>query len=208
MKNLIVLTLLILCDGFLFAQNNEAPNLATKSMFEVQVDAKKYKLEEGNELDIDGTLKNPKISIKLLDYKKFNAGGLSFEYPSNFSFEVDKSEGYQNWTLDGNDFVIMIIDIAGEAQVSDYIAEMIGQFGEENCTTKEIKSRLGEKILAGVKLDVALAGQRITIDFYKYSTAENTSKFITFQDTLEEDGTPTSEAAKTFKMINDSIQYK
>jgi len=208
MKNIITIVLLLLCNVLSFAQNNKKKNFETKSMFEVQVDSKKYKLEEGDELDIEGELKNPKISVKLLDFKKFNAGNLLFEYPSNFSFEIEKSEGYKNWTLDGNNYVIMIFDIDGESQVKDFIDNMIGQFGKEKCKTKEIKSRLGEKVLSGIQLYVELAGQKLTVDFYEYSTSKNNSKYIAFQETLMDDGATTAEGVMTFKMINDSIHYK
>ncbi|RED44092.1 hypothetical protein DFQ10_104285 [Winogradskyella eximia] len=208
MKNTITIVLLLLCNGLTFAQDNAKKKLETKSMFEVQVDSKTYELEEGNELDIDGELKNPKISIKLLGYKKFNAGNLSFEYPSNFSFEVEKSEAYRNWTLDGNNYVIMIFDIDGASQVKDFIDNMIIQFGKENCKTKDIQSQLGEKMLSGIQLNVELVGQKLSIEFYKYSTGENNSKYIAFQDSLEEDGSATVEGKMTFEMINTSIQYK
>lgn len=208
MKNIITILLLLLSNTLLFAQNNEKKNLEVKSMFELQVDSKKYKLEEGDNIDIKGEFKNPKISIKLLEFKKFNAGNLSFEYPSNFSFQVEKSEGYKSWTLDGNNYVIMIFDINGESQVKDFIDNMIVQFGEEKCKTKEIKSKLGEKMLSGIQLYVELVGQKLTIDFYEYSTSENNSKYIAFQDTLNDNGTPTTEGTMAFKMINDTIEYK
>lgn len=207
MKNIII-ALLILCNVNSYAQNKENEKLETKSIFEVQVDSKKYTLEEGNELEIDGELKNPKISIKLLDYKKFNTGSISFDYPTDFSFEVEKSEGYKNWTLDGNDYVIMIFDIDGETTVKDFIDNMIVEFGEEKCKTKEIKSRIGEKILSGIQLYVELVGQKLTVDFYEYSNSESNSKYIAFQDILDENGNASKEASRTFKMINDSIQYK
>ncbi len=208
MKNIITIISLLLCNVLSFAQNTEKKKSETKSMFEIQINSKKYELEEGNELDVKGELKNPKISIRLLDFKKFNAGKLSFEYPSNFSFEVEKSEGYKNWTLDGNNYVIMIFDIDGESQVKDFIDNMIIQFGKEKCKTKEIKSKLGEKILSGIQLYVELVGQKLTIDFYEYSKSDNNSKYIAFQDALNDDGTATAESAMTFKMINTSIKYK
>jgi RNA binding exosome subunit len=208
MKNNTTIIILLLCNILSFAQNDEKKKTETKSMFEVQIDSKKYMLEEGDELDINGEIKNPKISVKLLEFKKFKAGNIEFEYPSNFSFEAGKSEGYKNWTLDGNNYTIMIFDIDGETQVKDFIENMIGQFGKEKCKTKEIESRLGEKKLNGIQLYVELVGQKLTIDFYQYSTSENNSKYIAFQDSLEDDGTPTIEGAMTFKMINDSIKYK
>ncbi|MEM9547173.1 MAG: hypothetical protein AAGA77_14425 [Bacteroidota bacterium] len=208
MKNLITLLVLLLCNVLTHAQNTEQTELATKSMFEIQVDAQKYVVEEGSDLDLDGELKNPKISVKLLDFKKFNAGNLSFEYPGNFSFEVEEMEGYKNWTLDGNDYVIMIFDIDGESQVSDFIDNMSSQFGKENCKTKAITSKLGDKLLNGIQLYIELVGQKLSIDFYEYSHSDNNSKYIAFQDILQDDGTASTESVLTFKMISDSIQYK
>ena len=43
MKNIITIVLLLLCNVLSFAQNNEKKNFETKSMFEVQIDSKKYK---------------------------------------------------------------------------------------------------------------------------------------------------------------------
>jgi len=208
MKDLITIPLLLFFSINLFGQNTETQKLETKSIFEVKVNSKAYILEEGKELDIDGEFKNPRISIKLADFKKFNAANLSFQYPSNFSFEVEKSIGYKSWTLDGNDYVIMIFDVDGQTEVKDFIDNMIPEFGEENCKTKLIESRLGEKILSGIQLYVELAGQELTIDFYKYSSSDHNSKYIAFQDALEANGASTNEALKTFKMINDSIKYE
>ncbi len=209
MKRNITILLLITINTFSFSQaNNSSSKLETKSMFEVQINSDKYTLEEGNELSIDGKLKDPKISIKLLDVKKFNIENISFEYPSNFSFEVEKREGYKNWTLDGNNYLIMIFDIDGETQLNDFIENMISQFGEEKCKTKEIETKLGEKKLNGIQLYVELVGQKLTVDFYQYNTSENNSKYIAFQDTLDDNGQPSNESKMAFKMINRSVKFK
>lgn len=209
MKKAITIILLALINTLSYSQtNNESPELETISIFEVQVGSNKYIVEEGNELNIDGKLKNPKISIKLLEIKKFNVESISFEYPSNFSFEVDKSEGYKNWALDGNDYVVMIFDIDGESQVKDFIDSMIDQFGENKCITKEIETKLGEKILSGIQLYVELVGEKITIDFYQYSTSENNSKYISFQDTLDENSKPSKESIISFNIIDKSVKFK
>ena len=199
--------LLLLSNVLLFGQTKNKTPLETKSVFEVQVNSKKYTVEEGNELEIDGELKNPKITIKILDKKKFNAGNLQFQYPSNFSFEVEKSEGYSSWTLDGNDYVVMIFDLDEITGIESFTDGMISSFGEENCRTKKIKTKLGDKTLSGIQLFVELVGQKLTIDLYEYSTSENNSKYIVFQDILEEDGTSTIEGVNAFKMISETIQY-
>ena len=207
MKNNFAIIILLLYNVFSFAQDTGEKKSETKSIFEIQINSKKYTLEEGDELEINGELKNPKISIKTLEFKKFKAGNIEFEYPNNFSFRVEKSEGYNNWTLNGNNYTIMIFDIDGKTQIKDFIENMISRFGKEKCKTKEIESRLGEKKLKGIQLYVELVGQKLTIEFYQYSTSKNNSKYIAFQDSLGDDGNPTIEGTMTLKMINDSIKY-
>ncbi|EDM43400.1 hypothetical protein SCB49_00085 [unidentified eubacterium SCB49] len=208
MTNYFILLLLIINTGLSVAQNNESLNQETKTLFELQVNTDKYIVEDGEVVDINGKLKNPKITIKQLVYKKFNAGNLEFKYPSNFSFEVEKSEGYSNWTLDGNNYVVMIFDIDGDSQLTDIIEEMISQFGREKCSTKEIETNIGDKLLNGIELLVELVGQKTVINFYQYHSSNTNNKYIAFQDNITEDGEETKESVLTLKMISDSIIYK
>lgn len=202
----IILVILFNINSFSQAGVNDN-NLESKSIFELKINSEKYTLIEGDELILDSKLKKPKISIKLLDLKKFNNGNISFDYPSNFSFEFEESEGYKNWTFDGNDYAIMIFDIDGETEVIDFINNMISQFGKEKCKTENVQIEIGNRKLDGIKLSVELAGQNLTIDFLQYESLENNSKYIALQDTKNEDGSPSAESIETFKIINSSLIY-
>jgi hypothetical protein len=207
MKNNILIVTLLLLGILSNAQDIDHSKKYTKTLFEVQVNSEKHIIEEGKTIDIDGKLQNPKITVKLMPSKKFNGGNLEFEYPNNYSFEYEESLGYKNWTLDGNDYIIMIFDIDGKMQLEDFVQSMIQQFGKQNCKTKNIETTLGDKKIKGTQIYVELVGEKLIIDFYQYSSSDNNSKFISFQDSLDYQGNLSNEAIMTFKMINESIKY-
>ena len=181
---------------------------SSKSLFEVTVDGKTYTVEEGQEIRLEGKFDNPRMSVKLKDQRKFQGAGITFDYPNNFSFESSSDPGSDEWILDGNDHVIMIYDIAGVFEVQDFINNMIPQFGEENCKTKDIEISLGGREIYGMQLLVEVLNQQTSINMYRYHDTEDSSRFIIFQDSLNEDGSPTQEGKKAFEMIDASLQYQ
>jgi hypothetical protein len=205
MKAFTSIIVLLFLSNTIFAQSN---NSESSSVFEVSINAKKYIITDDEEISIDGKLDNPKISIRLLDLKKFNSEIMSFDYPNNFSFEVEKSEGYKNWAFDGNDFVIMIFDIDGATKVEDFVENMIIEFGEENCETEDVQIELGGKKLSGMKILVNLIGQSLTIDFLEINSTPNNASYLMFQDILNEDGSPSLESIKTLELIDKTVIFK
>src|ERR1700729_1648265 len=113
----------------IFAQDNmDSSGVEPKNNFEVLVNGKKYIVPEGEQLKLEGTISNPTISIKESDRKKFESAGIAFEYPKHLSFEFEKSEGYKNWTLTGNDFVVMLFEIDGKTALASIVEEMVKKF--------------------------------------------------------------------------------
>jgi len=210
MKKYLIITLSLIIHLNSYSQQNEniSTKIDSKSIFQININSQQYTLVEGDELILDDKIDKTKISVKLLDFKKFDNGDISFDYPSNFSFESEESEGYKNWNFDGNDYVISVFEIEGETTVKDFIDSMIEQFGKENCSTKDIQIELGNKKLNGIKLKVELAGEKIVIDWLKIETFNENSKYISFQDSTDDNGIGTQESVETFKLINDSIKFK
>ena len=210
MKKHLILTLCLIILQNSYSQQNEniSKRKDSKSIFQININSQQYTLVEGDELMLDDKIDKTKISVKLLDFKKFDNGSISFDYPSNFSFESEESEGYKDWNFDGNNYVISIFEIEGGTTVKDFIDNMIEQFGEENCETENIQIELGNKKLNGIKLKVSLAGEKIIIDWLKIETIGENSKYISFQGSIDDNGIGTKESRDTFKMINDSINFK
>ena len=183
-------------------------NTQDKARFIIQINDKEYSISEGEELKMDGVLDQPTISVKLAAYKIFDAGNLSFNYPNHFSYEMEKDIGYKSWTLDGNNFVIMLFEIGAELELDDFIKEMVAQFGKNNCRVSKRKMVLGGQELIGQRINVTLVGQKLTYDLLEIKSDDFKTKFIAFQDSLNKDENATEESKVAIQMINNSIQYK
>ena len=179
-----------------------------KPSFNVQINGKTYTLVDGEELQLDTTLVNPLITVSLNEYITFKDGPVSFDYPNNFSSTYEKDIGYQNWTMDGDNFVIMYFVIDAVAGLDDFVGEMINIFGKKNCKTEKTKLKLGDQTLKGKRINVELIGQNLTLDFLEIKSTDGKTRFISFQDSLDEAGKATAECIATLEVINNSIKYE
>jgi hypothetical protein len=199
MRLVVVIFLTVFARGIM-AQSNETIILS--------IDGKEYTFTEGEELKLKETFVSPKISVRLADNKKFESNYLTFEYPKNFSYTFEEDIGFRNWTLDGSDFVIMYFEMDIETELSDFVDEMVNQFGAWRCETSPTKLKLGDRTLEGTRIDVTLVGQKLTIDFVEIESNEYKSRIIAFQDSVGEDGNGSEEKTKTLKVIDNTILYK
>lgn len=166
-----------------------------------------YVLPEGEELVLKENLSSPTISARVAATKKFETRYLSFDYPKNFSYSYEEDIGYRNWTLDGMDFVIMYFEMDVESGLKVFVEEMLNQFGPENCRTKPIQLKLGDRTLKGTRMNVTLVGQFLTIDFIEVESNAFKTRILTFQDSLDVDGNPSKEKEATMKVINNTIEF-
>lgn len=206
-KNLLTLITLLLFSLAGEAQNStNGNNGEPKSTFEVTISGRKYEVAETEELVLD-TLLKPKISIKLSDYKKFQNSAISFNYPSNLSYEFSQDFGYKNWTLSGNTAVVLIFEIDAKTTISTLVDEMVKNFGKKNCKVEDYQKKLGESNLEGRKISVSLAGQHLILECLEIKSTGFKSRFIYFQDAIE-DNQNSKEYEKVFNIINSSIVFK
>ena len=175
--------------------------------FEVNIGGKVYLFKEGEIKKLDTVLSKPSISIKLADYKKFDNGAVSFQYPRHLSFEFEKDAGYKGWTLSGNNMVVMFFEFDAKVAMDDLLVEMVNKFGKENCKQEVFRKELGHKICEGVQLHVTLVGQQLSLGFYELVLKDGKSRFIAFQESLGEEGISTDEFKAGFKIINATIFY-
>jgi hypothetical protein len=129
-------------------------------------------------------------------YREFGYGGVSFQYPRAFSFEADvKDRENKSWILSGNDFKIMYF-LQGEKLTSDnYADEMIKQFGAKNAKKSAMTSDVLGGNRAGTRIDVTLAGHRMTLDILCGPFAEGT-RVVVLQDSPKEAGQSSQEARR------------
>ncbi len=178
-----------------------------KATFILQIGDQQYFLSQGEEMTLDPIDKAAKVSIRLGDSKRLETGAMAFDYPNGYGFEFEESEGYKNWTLDGNNFVIMLFQFDAKTELDDFLDLMISQFGKKNTSTSATSMTLGNRKLEGKRLDVSLVGQRISLDFLEIVQPDGKTRFLALQDTKNEDGSDSAESRDTIKMIAGSVKY-
>jgi len=201
-----ILTFVLSCEGQTQDLKNTS-NTEPRSGFEVNINGKIYKALENEEFTIDTLLLKPKITIKLSANKKFDNSSISFEYPRNLSFEFTQDFGYKNWTLSGNSLVVLVFEIDAKTQLTNLVNEMISKFGKENCVVEDFQNQLGSKKCNGKRINVSLAGQKLVLECYEIKLDDFKSRFIYFQDTLE-DNVHSKEFSDGFKVIGSTIIFR
>ncbi len=171
---------------------------------DVLINGEKYQINDGDSLIVNGDT----IRIKTSDLMTFDFGALIFDYPKHFSFEYEQDFGYKNWSLDGNDFVIMYFEFEAEVELDVFIAEMVKQFGKKNCKISDNDTQLGKLSLSGKRINVDIIGAKLTYDMYRLTTNDFKTHFIAFQDSKNDDGSDSQEGTKTIEIINKTIQMK
>jgi hypothetical protein len=201
---------LILIFSFLKAGAQVAKDSSVrepKNGFEVLINGKIYQVVEGEVLTLDTTLSKPSISIRLSDRKKLETASLSFEYPKHLSFEFEKDTGINTWTLNGNNLVVTLFELDGKPPLNALTDAVAEKFGKTNCRVEDFKKEFGHQLMNGKRLHVTLAGTRLIVDFYEIISGDDKSRFISFQDTIKDNGESTDEFNQGFQMISSSIHF-
>jgi len=201
-------SLVLIVGVVMILRANAQDDIEPQPIFIIETEAETSLLTEGETFTIEASSRDTEVEVRLAPYRKFNNAALAFRYPSNFAFEYDESPGYKSWTLDGNNFVILLFEIDNQTALEDFVDEIVDQFGRENCSLQETEVPIGLKTLYGTRIMVEMAGQGLTFDFLKIPSEDGKSWFIAFQDSLNDDGSGTEEAAITLEMIDQSIVYK
>lgn len=201
---LFILNLLLIGHIAVAQSSNETPT----SSYKITINGKEYVVNSGETLELKGTFTDPTIAVESTNYKHFKNGIIEFDYEKQFGYQFEEDLGYKNWTLDGNDFTIMIFEVIGEASTMEFVGEIVQQFGEENCKVSDTEILLGSKKLSGKNIAVSLLGQSISVDFVRVPSGPNRSVFIAFQDMLTDDKRPSPEGKRSISLISETIEYK
>ena len=194
--------LLLLLPLPLLAQND--PTVEPPTMLEVTVGGSTRKVAEGEPFDVNGT----SVVTRLGATRTLNTGGISFEYPRHFAFEYDGANaGMRHWSLDGNNVVIMLFEVEAKADLKDFEEGMMEQFGKKNCRSSSTTLKLGGKAYSGRRINVELAGAKLSIDMVELEATGDGSRFLFVQDTLEDSGSNSVERAETVKVLDRTLKY-
>ncbi len=208
MKLVFILVLFILFGNTLQAQEiKTGNNTEPKANFELSINGKIYKAIEGKPITIDANLVKPSITIKQTELKRFDFSSIAFDYPKHMAYEFEQDFGYKNWTLTGNNMVILIFEMDVETTLTSLVNEMVKKFGKKNCSVEDFEKELGNKLCKGKQLIVTMAGQKLIMECYEVVLNDYKSRFIYFQDVFNGNQN-SSEYQQWFSSIKNSIQFK
>ena len=171
---------------------------------DVLIDGKQFSIHDGDTLQFD----SKSIVIRTSQYMTFDFEALKFDFPKHLSNEYEHGEGYKTWTLDGNNFVIMYFIFDVEVDSDVFIKEMVDKFGKKNCTLSDRRTRLGKIDLAGKRINITLAGVKITFDIFSLNTNDGKTHYLAFQDTKGDDGSESQEGLEALDLLNKTIELK
>jgi len=181
------------------------PSVEPATMLEMTVGGRTMKVAEGAAFDVNGT----PVSARVSDVKALVTSGLDVDYPRHFAFAYDGSvDGMRQWTLDGNNVVLMLFEIDGAAEVKDFEEGMAERFGKKNCKGSNTSRRLGGKDLQGRRLDITLAGTALSMDMLKVPSTDDKTRMLFLQDTRTDSGGASQELTDTVKLLDRTIAYK
>jgi len=187
-----------------FSINGQIEAISPSLKIDIEINGEKYHVNDGDTL----TVNNNKIIARISNSVTFDYGILKFDYPKHFAFSSETDFGYQNWTLDGNNFVVSYFKLSSEVELDMLIKEIVIKFGKKNCTVNKKTSKIGNTSLEGKRINVELLGQKLTYDMYKVKSNDGSSHFISFQDSKNDDGSDSLESIETLSLINSTFFIK
>ncbi len=187
---------------------NLEPSEEPPLIFELTIDEKTNYVFQNEIENFNGDFKNPKVQIKIHNWRQFPHGNLFFEYPSNYLFEYTKEKSSNTWTLSGNDFKIMYVKILSDLTAEKYTDNIREIIGSSNCTKSQISRNFNGIELNGFKLKVNLIENTYINYVYEINTNDRYSSFLVFQDFIDEDGRTSAESKKTFDKIDKTLSIK
>jgi hypothetical protein len=201
MKFFFALLFLMIVDCA-FGQSDEENKPVLK--LNVSINNQNFEVSDGDTLRYG----NMNVIVTTSSFMTFDFGSITFDYPKHFAFQFEEDFGYKNWTLDGNNFVIMYMELGVEVGLDPFVKEMADKFGKKNCKISDKKVKLGDMDLTGKRIDVSLVGQRLSYDIFRITTGDYKTHFIAFQDLKAEDGSDSTESVETMAIVNKTIKLK
>lgn len=195
--------LFILPWSILIASEKEEPPLGYTLRFAKE----SVRVVPGKETEIKGHFENPKVILVPDKERLFTYGGVTFKYPSNFAFEADfQSDGIKIWSLDGNDFVIMVQHFETLSVTPKLFSENLKKvYGPETKAESRSYSFNGQKY-SGIRIFVTLAETKMIQDVLAIPTQKG-SRLLILQDSPPEDKVSEDESKLVLKLLDETLKY-
>lgn len=206
LKDFLALLLTAFLLSFTFATSSLGQSSADPKRpamkLEVIIDGKQFSIDDGDTIRHD----SKSIIVRTSKYMTFDNEALTFDFPKHFSCDFEQAEAYKNWTLDGNDFVIMYFVLDVQVGMEVFVKEMVDKFGKKNCILSDRRTRIGNVDLTGKRININLVGVKLTYDIFDLKTNDGRTHYLAFQDTKEDDGSESQEGLETLDVLNKTLK--
>jgi hypothetical protein len=153
---------------------------------------------------IRGTLVDPSIRLVPDRERRVTFGGLAFAYPSDFAFNADFSTvGARQWTLDGNDFVIMVQQWERAKVGPEELAIQLRLTYGKAVVRKPVSYRLNGQDYSGIRVTYEIAGSTLFQDVLGLPS-ERGSRLLILQGLVEQE--KGKEATRVMKLLDETLE--
>jgi len=192
----------------LFATTCGAASTEPPTQLRVEVDGKPYVTTAGTTIDADVGGHVVKLRVEELPWRRFAQAGLQFDYPRHFPWESDPSPP-RNWTLDGNDAVIMVFDNTVLKRKAEDLAGDIEKAVARGAHVERSKAVLRTDkagTLTGVVSTMKVAGSPFSNEVFGLDKGD-VSLLLVLQDSLGDDGAHSSEYIEMRKRLSATLEF-
>lgn len=193
--------LFLLSGALLYAQDTEPPR-----GYRLIIGDREIRVHSGEAITLEGTFSNPRIMLLEDDYRQFEYADLSFSYPAYFTFEADTSlVNYQDWTLSGNDFKIIVMRIRGAITADMFARNLEEQF--EDTRLEPVSRRFGEGEFEGVRVVMTVNGVPIMQEIFVVRGG-SFSTVLTLQDNPGPGGRSSGEGSRVLELFAKEFEIR
>jgi hypothetical protein len=180
------------------------PTMEPPAILEVNLNGQTLRVLEGETIDVNGT----PVTVTLAATRALQMGRVSFEYPRHFAYAYDgSSPGMRNWTVDGNDVVVMFFEMTQAISIKDFETEMVGRFGKKNCRPMDTEMKLGGRNWQGRRIEVTLVGTLIMVNLLNITLDDGITRFLIIQDTRVDSPETGDEVMELQRVLDRTISY-
>lgn len=184
----IILSLIFLLIFQTAGYTNTDQSVEPAEKYLLKINEKEFQIELNEYL----VLSDSKIKLTIEPNKKFNYGGVHFEYPRYFTFEAKLKKHYKFWTLSGNDVKIMIHNYKVNTDHKAMANSLMDVFGKDKCRQVKCEMKVPNRTLHGTKIIITTNKLKFSQEVYSFKNSTG-SMLLIIQDSISASGVNTAE---------------
>lgn len=160
------------------ADHDEEPPL--ELTIEIDGKAADVQLDRATTVEVNG--KQVEIRLTAKPDRLFQGGGVSFRYPRQHAFAVERDEGTTTWTFDGNENVLMLLHYALALDADELAREvadsMVAQYGEGNSRTRATSIDLAGRQRQGTRVEATVVGENVVQEVFSWQRGPDGPTYV------------------------------